>query len=251
MISILVADQDIKFRQDIEACINVQEDLTLLDCIVEQDQIVSAVKKYKPDVLVLDFMKPDYVGLEVVQTMTKQYMNARVIVVSDICHDSFVSTLAQCNVDYYLIKPFESSLLLARIRQICSTLRGINRIQQHYDQRPMADRLVEYFLLLGIPSHFKGYHYLMEAITLVAIDNSWIREITKRLYPIVGRTYGTTPSQVERSIRHAIEMAWDRGDIDALNQFFPYTVDAERGKPTNASFIAQMADIINYNLREG
>ncbi len=249
MIKALLADEDKTLCRNLSIAFKDISDIELIHYFFDRKQVFSEIFHYRPDVLVMDFMKPVPFGCDLVESLYAEFPEIKILIVSDIGKDSFVSKLCSCNVDYYLMKPFCYSVLACRIRQV----EGINKRQyafhQPYDQQIINDQLVKYFNKLGIPPHFKGYRYLIDAIALVALDSSWLKGITKRLYPIVGASYDTTSSQVERSIRNAIEVAWERGDINSLYQFFPYTVNADRGKPTNASFIAHMADIVNYNLQ--
>lgn len=245
---IMVADDNYDFCTSVQEYIEVEEDLEFLGFVCSGDQVISEVKSKRPDVLLLDLVMPNRDGMEILEEMrNSKEERPKIIVMSAFGQDSFVSQANSLGVDYYLVKPFSLATLVKRIRQILAIS---SRTEFHKEQHRhyIQDRVVNYFSLIGVPPHYKGYRYLIDAISLVSEDSNWLNGITKRLYPSIGRRYNTSYMQVERAIRHAIEITWEKGDLDQLQRLFPYIVDAEKGKPTNSSFIATMVDIIKLDV---
>ena len=149
---------------------------------------------------------------------------------------------------YYLIKPFEFSVLRDRIADITAEKQSSGNVFDS-KSRDLETNITMHIQQLGVPAHIKGYQYIRDAITMVIEDMDAINSITKILYPTVAKHYNTTPSRVERAIRHAIEVAWDRGNPDVLNDLFGYTILSSKGKPTNSEFIAMIADKIRLEMK--
>ena len=155
--------------------------------------------------------------------------------------ESITQRVVDLGADYYILKPFNLDVLIDRIRQLA---RGtpVSKRTAAIKPRNLDMEVTNIIHQLGVPAHIKGYLYLREAILMVIRDVDLLGAVTKELYPLVADRYNTTPSRVERAIRHAIEVAWSRGNIDIINSFFGYTIDTDRGKPTNSEFIAIIAD---------
>ncbi|MDO4743710.1 MAG: sporulation transcription factor Spo0A, partial [bacterium] len=174
-----------------------------------------------------------------------------VMVMSSFDNPKLESEALNAGAAYYFIKPFDFSILAERIFQISNWNNKIPPITQ---QNEITDSDLELMITeiihqIGVPAHIKGYHYLREAIMLSVRNSDMINSITKLLYPTVAKKHSTTSSRVERAIRHAIEVAWDRGDIDVLNSYFGYTIHNNRGKPTNSEFIAMISDKLRLRLK--
>ena len=150
---------------------------------------------------------------------------------------------------YFLAKPFEASSLIERIKDICCAPEENKLNTVTKSKRDLETNITMYIQQLGVPAHIKGYQYIRDAITMVIDDMDTINSITKLLYPTVAKHYTTTASRVERAIRHAIEVAWDRGNPEILNEFFGYTILGSKGKPTNSEFIALIADKIRLDMK--
>lgn len=180
---------------------------------------ISLLKELKPDLLVVDLMLPQADGLSVLKAAAGLDPKPKLLVLVEFVTEYVSSMFMTLGVQYIMLKP-------------CSC-------------RAVVERLDE----IGVPAHIKGYQYLREAILIAVNDMDVINAITKVLYPQVAKTFATTPSRVERAIRHAIEVAWDRGDLETLQRFFGYTVSNTKGKPTNSEFIALIADRLQLQLR--
>ena len=159
--------------------------------------------------------------------------------------------ITQSGADYYFIKPFDTQMLAQRIKQLTglSAPAQGNIVAFSAQDNSLEVTVSEIMHRIGVPAHIKGYQYLREAIILTINDMDIINAVTKVLYPEVAKKFGTTPSRVERAIRHAIEVAWDRGDIEVLQKFFGYTVSNIKGKPTNSEFIAMIADKLKLTFK--
>ncbi len=211
----------------------------------------------KPDVLIIDLVLPKLDGLEVLRRMQEMQSDCHVLVLSSFYNERIITACTQYGVDYFLSKPCDPETICSHLLSLMHT-NGANE-GKSYDCRTLADTelssetaaleatVTDIIHEIGVPAHIKGYQYLREAIILTINDMEMINAVTKVLYPEVARRYSTTPSRVERAIRHAIEVAWDRGDVEILQKFFGYTVSGIKGKPTNSEFIAMIAD--NLSLR--
>ena len=148
---------------------------------------------------------------------------------------------------FYILKPFDLSLLADRISMLTRTPSEAKPVGEAPDLEVMITEIIHQ---IGVPAHIKGYHYLRNAIMMSVEDPEMINAVTKRLYPSIAKRFKTTSSRVERAIRHAIEVAWDRGDVDTLNSYFGYTIHSLRGKPTNSEFVAMISDRVRLTLKK-
>lgn len=205
-----------------------------------------AIKNLLPDVVLLDLWFPGYDLASLIREV-KRSLKAKApkfILVTgvnnrQVLEDAFAGGISAC-----ILKPFDYEVLADKIHQIASEERF--RIEDDFDLEAQVTRIIHQ---VGIPAHIKGYQYLRFAIMMVVRDNRIISEVTKTLYPSVAKEFNTTSSRVERAIRHAIEVAWDRGDVDVLGSFFGYTIQNNKGKPTNSEFIAMIADNLRLKMR--
>lgn len=195
------------------------------------EQIISQ----KPDVILLDAFMP---GLDAISVKTRCQaagVQAVYFVTGSFSNSDLEGELIESGFSFYFLKPFEPEVLVQRI--LSASGRPVKR-QVQDDECTVTDILHQ----IGVPAHIKGYQFLRDAILLTVHDGEYINSVTKRLYPEIAKRNTTTSSRVERAIRHAIEVAWDRGDVDTLNSYFGYTIHNLRGKPTNSEFIAMISD---------
>jgi two-component system response regulator (stage 0 sporulation protein A) len=211
----------------------------------------SRIVTEKPHVAILDFVMPGMDGFTVLSKLkdTMGESCPEIIMVSGFYNEKIVAEAISLGADYFLQKPCDIDGLFARIEAAC----GKN--PRHTEPGGentgnLESTVTDIIHEIGVPAHIKGYHYLREAILIVVNDMDTINAVTKVLYPEVAKKFGTTPSRVERAIRHAIEVAWDRGDIEVLQKYFGYTVSGIKGKPTNSEFIAMIADRLSLQRRE-
>lgn len=247
MLRIMMADDNQEFCELVAAYLEKETDWVFVGSVPDGRSVIDSIQEWQPDVLLLDLVMPEYDGLAVLESLRcLDIQKPKIIVLSALGQDDLVSRVNQLGVDYYLMKPFSLPTLVKRIRQIAST----NAHEEYHveqGRQVRREKIISYLSLIGMPPHYKGYRYLLEAVLLVSQDKVWLDGVTKDLYPHVGRRFGTSATQVERAIRHAIEITWEKGNLAELERLFPYLVDAEKGKPTNSSFMAALGDIINWN----
>ena len=200
------------------------------------------IKEYQSDydVVILDLVMPKKDGLDVLEEMNKLNINKKVIVISSYDTDEMIRKVSEYGIDYYLLKPFDLSLLEKRILN-CFKINDSNKGVDIFHNN-LQISVTKILHELGVPSHIKGYQYIREGIMLIYDNPSFIGGITKELYPDIARTFSTTVSRVERAIRHAIEVSWNRGNWDLMEEIFGHSVDIDKAKPTNSEFIVTVAD---------
>lgn len=215
--------------------------------------LFEAVKDELPDVAIFDLSMPNLDAIELMKKVNRSVSKKPVFIVTSPCDNVFGQRQAmQAGAAYYLIRPFDPKALGDRINE----LMGYDFLEEPQPAFPAQRELslevvvTEMIHQLGVPAHIKGYHYLRSAILHCVEDSEMLECVTKLLYPTVAEEFQTTPSRVERAIRHAIEIAWDRGDVETLNSYFGFTVNTGKGKPTNSEFIALIADRIKLRYRE-
>ncbi len=212
------------------------------------EQALRLVTERKPDILVLDLMLSKRDGISVLRAISGLERKPVTLATSGFVTDYVGASVAALGVRYLMLKPFDLGTLVERLDE----LRGDTQRKpgdRRADKTSIESMVTSIIHEIGVPAHIKGYQYLREAIIIAVNDMDVINAITKVLYPQVAKTFQTTPSRVERAIRHAIEVAWDRGDLDTLQRFFGYTVSNTKGKPTNSEFIALIADKLQLQLK--
>ncbi len=209
------------------------------------DRLVSGER---PDVLLIDGFMPRMDALGVLREIDNMHLEKRplVMVLSSTDNQRFESEVLKAGADYYFLKPYNPAMLAERITQFSSIHNSNANSNGVKDLEVVVSQIMHQ---IGVPAHIRGYQYLREAIILSVNNNEMISSVTKILYPTVAKTFKTTPSRVERAIRHAIEVAWDRGDVDILSSYFGYTIQNERGKPTNSEFIAMISDNLKLRMK--
>ena len=256
---ILLADADLDFGKLLGDRLAAEGDMELVGIASDGLEALAMVKERAPDVLLLDLVLPRLDGLELLRRLPETGRRCGVIVLSGFINSAVVSECATRGVSYFVPKPCDMAALLERVRQIAGVpaarepLEGIDCRPEARAERLDAElesAVTDIIHEIGVPAHIKGYQYLREAIILTIKDMDMINAVTKVLYPEVAKRYDTTPSRVERAIRHAIEVAWDRGDIEVLQKYFGYTVSNIKGKPTNSEFIAMIADSLTLRRKQ-
>ena len=248
-IKILIADDD---RQFVSALTDLLAKYERYELCGVADNGVSAlelIENTMPDVVVLEMVMPNLDGIGVLEELRERELinRPRVIIVTAFSQPNLTRQAMELGADYYLLKPFEMELLEKRIRQVADfcddPIPGLPRVNS------LEVDITRILHQMGVPAHVKGYQYLRHAIQLVTEDPNLMGAVTKELYPMVAEAYNTTASRVERAIRHAIELAWDRGNVELMNRYFGYTINVERGKPTNSEFIAMISDRLRMGER--
>ena len=213
-------------------------------------ETLNLIEKLEPDVLVMDSFLSRIDALGVLDGVRKRGLRKPVtMILSAVNNPNLEKEMVRAGADYYLLKPVDISVLTERITQLTGWFRGVRSQAEEYSDDNMLILVSDIMHQLGVPAHIKGYQYLRESIMLTIHDSDMMSSVTKVLYPTVARKFKTTPSRVERAIRHAIEVAWDRGDVDVLSGYFGYTIQTSRGKPTNSEFIAMISDKLRLRMK--
>ena len=246
--TVIIADNAEDFCNNLTTALNRTDGFHVLGTANDGEQAIRMVTERKPNILVLDLMLAKQDGLSVLKAISSMERRPVILATSRFVTDYVASAAANLGVRYLMLKPCDMTALVERLEEI----RGGESQRQPASGRSATsiESLVTGIIHeIGVPAHIKGYQYLREAIIIAVNDMDVINAITKVLYPQVAKTFQTTPSRVERAIRHAIEVAWDRGDLDTLQRFFGYTVSNTKGKPTNSEFIALIADKLQLQLK--
>lgn len=204
---------------------------------------ISAVTEKKPTYLITDLVLHGYDGISVIQKVKEAKSGIKVIVLSALASEDIVSKSVTAGADYFMAKPYEFSVLKERMDALTEKPEPINKnVYENFHKVSLDEKISKIFINVGIPPHIKGYSFLREGVKMAVEDPDIINNITKRLYPSIGEKYNTTASKVERAIRHAIEVAWNRGRIDNINNILGVRAYIGAEKPTNGEFIALVAD---------
>lgn len=248
----MIADANPRNCEALTAFLTRHEDLEVVGVVHDGAAVVALVQETQPDVLLLDLILPQLDGIAVLEELHRRGYRGRVFVLTALAQESYVRWALDLGADYYLLKPYDPQVLLARLRRPSTNPTGAPAgvSERQMDARQdIAHRTARILRDVGIPTSIRGYRYLQDGIQLV-LENPHVA-MTKELYPAVARRYGTTPSRVERAIRHAIEVSCTRGNIDLLSGFFGSTIGRHQGKPTNKQFLTAMADALQLEQGVG
>ena len=247
--TVFIADGAEYFCASLTAALGRTDGFRVVGTAGDGEQAIRMVEQRKPDVLVLDMMLAKKDGLAVLKAISGMEHKPLVLATSVFISQYISAAAVNLGVRYIMPKPCEIPALVERLTEIQGGEALRIPAQRRPDKADIESMVTGIIHEIGVPAHIKGYQYLREAIIIAVNDMDVINAITKVLYPQVAKTFGTTPSRVERAIRHAIEVAWDRGDLDTLQRFFGYTVSNTKGKPTNSEFIALIADKLQLQLK--
>ncbi len=217
-------------------------------------KIIDSIKQLNPDVVLMDAFMPRVDALGVLTQLKETPLEKRPIIalMSAVDNPRFEQVLLSAGADYYFLKPFELNVLAQRLSELAGWQTSAEvQLTSQGQGNDLEVTISDVMREIGVPAHIKGYQYLRESIVLTVKDPELMHAVTKLLYPTVAKTNHTTPSRVERAIRHAIEVAWDRGDVDVLSSYFGYTIQNSRGKPTNSEFIAMISDKLRLSMKAG
>ena len=241
-----MADASEEFRRLLVETLRGEGDLSVVGETGDGEAAVELCRQRQCDVLVMDMILASLDGVEVLSKVSAMTPKPKVLVISSFASGSVADLAAAKGADYFMMKPCRTSAVVERVRQMVT---GARPAEEDTRGQGLESTVTAIIHEIGVPAHIKGYQYLREAIMITVEDMDVINSVTKVLYPEVAKRYHTTPSRVERAIRHAIEVAWDRGDLETLQKFFGYTVSNAKGKPTNSEFIAMISDRIRLKLK--
>jgi len=258
-ITVLLADDNREFCDALTNYLEKHSDITVLDTAYDGLEAYQKIISLKPDIAIIDGVMPKLDGLGVLEKLDlthRQDYNPICIIISTIMQDKITQKAIELGAEYYIAKPFDLDALVARLRHLKEQLKspaaiGVNARGEQSKAVNLETKVTGVLHEIGVPAHIRGYHYMREAIMMAVNDIDVLNYITKELYPTIAKKCNTTPSRVERAIRHAIEVAWSRGKVDVLDSMFGYTINNHKGKPTNSEFIALIADRLRLELKAG
>ena len=252
-IRVLLADDNKDFCDVLGNYLGKTEDIEVVAMAHDGIEAYNKIHDYKPDVVVLDGIMPRLDGLGILEKLKNENNEKKpiCIMLSAMTLEKITQRAIDLGADYYMAKPFDMEALVLRIRHLKKD-QGTAKPTNHDAKKGSINleaRVTNILHEIGVPAHIRGYHYMREAIMMAVGDIDVLNYITKELYPSIAKRCNTTPSRVERAIRHAIEVAWSRGKVDAIDSLFGYTVNNHKGKPTNSEFIALIADRLRLELK--
>ena len=250
-IKVAIADDNREFSGIMQEFLHDQADIELVGVAYNGEQILTIMEEQQPDVVILDIIMPHLDGIGVLEQMNiKGGRRPKIIMLTAFGQEAITQRVVELGADYYVLKPFNMDVLVSRIRQLAGSITSQRRVvAQAIKARPVDVEVTNIIREMGIPAHIKGYQYLRDAIIMIIAEIELLGAVTKVLYPMIAEKHQTTPSRVERAIRHAIEVAWSRGNSDMINRLFGYTVKLEKSKPTNSEFMAMIADKLRMEMR--
>lgn len=262
-IKIGIADDNKEFCDILEDYFADKEDIDLIFVSHDGIKAVENIKKLQPEILILDMVMPHLDGLGVLEAINNIELELypRTIVLSAVGQEQITQKAISLGAEYYIVKPFNLDVLMKRINQLAGIndkddnsmkyARAIFTDKNEDEANSLEIEITNIIHEIGVPAHIKGYHYLRDAIKMAVDDMDLLGAVTKELYPAIAKKNNTTPSRVERAIRHAIEVAWNRGRLETIDSLFGYTIQNDKGKPTNSEFIAIIADKLRLERKAG
>ena len=265
-IKILIADDNLDFVSTLITYFDTQDDVEIIATAKDGQEAYEQIINLKPQVALLDVIMPHLDGLGVLEKLITSNVELPIcIMLSAVGQDNVTAQAINLGAQYYILKPFKMDVLMKRIRELIEKPVQVKPVIQlptkenkanyvEFNIQSSKEEILEIKVTniiheIGVPAHIKGYQYLRDGIIMVVNNIEVINQITKQLYPDLAKKYKTTPSRVERAIRHAIEVAWNRGQLETVESIFGYTVNSNKGKPTNSEFIAMIADKLRLDLK--
>lgn len=259
-LNVAIADDNERMVQLLDQIVSSDEELQVIGKAGNGEELIEIIREKEPDVVLLDIIMPKLDGLAVMDRVNREptLKKPAFIVISAVSQEKTTAYAFELGADYYILKPFDNETVVNRIKRVRTRAdRSFSRAQKvnacesqkEYMEHNLEADVTNIIHEVGVPAHIKGYQYLRDAIIMSVNDTEMLNSITKILYPTIAKQHQTTPSRVERAIRHAIEVAWSRGKMDTLDELFGYTVSNGKGKPTNSEFIALIADKIRLEYK--
>lgn len=254
-IKICLVDDNQELVRVMEEYFEQEKDIEVVGTAHNGKDSLELITDTNPDIVILDIIMPHMDGLAVLTRIRQMNLSKQpqVIMLTAFGQEDVMKKAADLGASYFILKPFDLDYLAEQIRQVFGKPQIERKTAKHPDHKQkkfdLEASITNIIHEVGVPAHIKGYMYLREAITMIFYDVELLGSITKVLYPDIAKKYKTTPSRVERAIRHAIEVAWSRGNIDSISELFGYTVSSSKAKPTNSEFIAMVADHLRLQYR--
>lgn len=253
-IKLLIANDSVDFNRDYGRFFE-ESGMEIIYTQKDGMKLLEKIESARPDVVIADLFMPRLDGIGVMKATQAKLSGTKplFVIISNFTSPTLEREVMMSGASYFAISPFNAADLSDRILQLCSASgllpKAQAKTQSNGTEPSLEIQVTEILHQIGVPAHIKGYHYLRDSIIMAIETPDIINAVTKRLYPSVAKRYETTASRVERAIRHAIEVAWDRGDVDILNSYFGYTIHNTRGKPTNSEFIAMISDRLRLHMK--
>ena len=248
-IKVAIVDSNAEFRKSLQNFFLGRRDIEIVAEAANGMDGCRVIEKYLPDVVLLDTVLAEVDGFGVLTFLQNKEIKTKAIVISSFQRDNIVNRCVQLGASYFMVKPIDCNILHDRIMELYADSRGVCAFDADFSSRikkvhtkTLEEKITNVFMMVGIPPHIKGYQYLREGIKISTEHPEIINAITKQLYPTIAERFSTTASKVERAIRHAIEVAWNRGRIENINNLFGVKIYTKNDKPTNGEFIALVAD---------
>ncbi len=260
-IKVAIADDNERVIRLLQDIMEEDSEIEIVGTAKDGLEVLKIIEETEPDLLLLDLIMPKLDGLgvlEKIRAIKSEKKALTIIILTAVNKEGVMEEAFDLGADYYILKPFDNDTLLSRIKQIKfgnkvrlidTNRKSTYENKEDYIERNLESDVTNIIHEIGVPAHIKGYQYLRDAIMMSVNDGEMLNSITKLLYPSIAKRHKTTPSRVERAIRHAIEVAWSRGKMDTIDELFGYTVSNGKGKPTNSEFVALIADKIRIEYK--
>jgi two-component system response regulator (stage 0 sporulation protein A) len=261
-ITVLIADDNIEFGDLLKEYIGQENGLTVAGVARDGIEAIEMIIKTEPDIVILDIIMPNLDGIGVLEKLKllKLANRPQIVMLTAIGQDTFIQKAISLGADYYIVKPFDIDLLMSRIRQVHDSKKpsfvvrngekpSDVEVETENNNSDLEAKVTSIIREIGVPPHIVGYQYIREAVIHILNSKDTYNAVTKVIYPAVAKKFCTTPQKVERAIRNAIEIAWQRGNPDSMDALFGYNISFNKGKPTNSEFIAMIAEKIKMNMK--
>ena len=247
-INALVVDDSMEFTSSVKEYFKNNAVIKIVDVVTDGEKAVDYIKEHQDniDVILMDLIIPGKDGLQILEELEELKIKKHLIILSSYRKDYTIRMTSRFNVDYYMLKPINLSSLENRIKEVMEEKKNELYVEKQVNPKIQL-QVTELLHNLGVPSQIKGYQYLREGILMLYESTGLIGGITKEVYPEIALRYNTTPSRVERAIRHAIEVSWNRADYEMMNKIFGHSIDYDRAKPTNSEFMVTLSDALRLN----
>lgn len=258
---VAIADDNERILKVLENILEDDKDIEVIGSAKNGEEIYDIIKKDSPDLVLLDIIMPKMDGLSVMEKINKDNEVKKVpyfVVMSAIGQENITEDTFRLGASYYIMKPFDHDTLMGRVQFIKAhvgkkypNMKKINPLESRseYIEKNLETDVTDILHEVGVPAHIKGYQYLRDGIMMCVNEPEMLNSVTKILYPTIAKKNNTTASRVERAIRHSIEVAWNRGNMDMVYELFGYTINSGKGKPTNSEFIAMISDKIRLDYK--
>ena len=249
MLRVLLLDPDRTFCERVSEEARLAGDIDIVAVLHDGREAVPKVRRSGAQLVLMELEPPGVDGFELLQRLCSEPPRPKIFVTAYASDESELARAVSLGAHYCIIKPFDIATLLRRMRQFAGSGPALLAAGEEARRREVLRVVAERLNRLGVPGHFKGYQYLLDAVLMVVYDRTLLHTVTKDLYPSIARRHNTSPERVERAIRNAVEVTMTRGNLEEIQRVFGYLVDSGKGKPSNSSFIGRLADQVCIEMR--